>query len=200
MPDDDAEVVRASLGDPERFGELFDRHHRAIWAYLARRAGAGRADELAGDVFVTAFGIRATYDPTRGTPRAWLYGIASNLLRTRLRSDARAARAFERAWRAQVVVASPFEEVDDAAAARLRLDRAVEALAGMAPLDREVVTLFAWERLSYEEIAAALGIAVGTVRSRLARARTRLAELVADRGEPVGDGTETREGRWTSSS
>ena len=88
--DVDAAAVRASVEHPECFSVVFERHHRVVWTYLARLAGPDVADEIAGDVFVTAFERRARFDPARGEVRSWLYGIASNKLRTRFRSDRRA--------------------------------------------------------------------------------------------------------------
>jgi RNA polymerase sigma factor (sigma-70 family) len=183
MEGGDAEAMRASLERPEAFEPIFDRHHRVIWAYLARLGGRDRADELAGEVFLVAFTPRASYDPTRGSVRSWLYGIASNLTRNRLRSDARAARAFRRAAARQGGMFVPIDDADDALAGRQRFDAVVAALARLPFADREIVALFAWERLSYDEIAATLGIEVGTVRSRLSRARGRLRELVAANDE-----------------
>jgi hypothetical protein len=87
----DSSLVRASFEVPECFGELFERHHRVIWTYLARLCGPDVADELAAEVFVTAFERRASYDPERGEVRSWFYGIATNLLRTSPRAGASAA-------------------------------------------------------------------------------------------------------------
>lgn len=181
--DDDAEAMRASLECPQAFELIFDRHHGVIWAYLARLGGRDRADELAGEVFLVAFARRASYDPTRGSVRSWLYGIASNLLRTRFRSDARAARAFRQAAARHRPVVVSIDGVEEVLAGRQRFDVVVAALGRLPAGDREIIVLFAWERLSYDEIATALGIEVGTVRSRLSRARGRLRELVAASGE-----------------
>lgn len=84
--DKDADVVATSVVAPDRFGIIFDRYHAVIWAFLARTAGPDAADELAGDVLLAAFASRHRYEPARGTVRAWLYGIAMNLLRTQWRS------------------------------------------------------------------------------------------------------------------
>ncbi|HEY3144148.1 MAG TPA: sigma-70 family RNA polymerase sigma factor [Acidimicrobiales bacterium] len=176
MGSSDTDSVVGSVERPELLETVFDQHHGVIWAYLARRAGRERADELAGDVFVTAFARRRTFDPELGSVRAWLYGIASNLLRTRLRSEARAGKAFARAATEQVRVVTPIDETDDAFANQSRLAQVVAALAELGQVDREVLTLFAWERLSYEEIAIVLDVEVGTVRSRLSRARGRLRD------------------------
>jgi RNA polymerase sigma factor (sigma-70 family) len=184
--DEDADAVASSVAQPDRFGAVFDRYHGAIWAYLARSAGQDAADELAGDVFVAAFTNRHRYDPASGTVRAWLYGIAMNLLRTRWRSDARRARALERVAAGGGAPASPMDAADDALDGRRQLQQVREAMARLTEPHREVLILFVWERLSYDEIASALGVEVGTVRSRLARARSELRSFVDCRGGAHG--------------
>jgi RNA polymerase sigma factor (sigma-70 family) len=184
--DDDADAVAASLTRPDCFGVLFNRYHGAIWAFLARAAGHDAADELAGDVFVAAFTNRHRYDPSCGTVRAWLYGIAMNLQRTRWRSDARQARALERVAGGLVGAVTPIDTADEMLDGRHQLDQVRHAMACLPERHREVLTLFVWERLSYEEIASALGVEVGTVRSRLARARSELRSLVDCRGGARG--------------
>jgi DNA-directed RNA polymerase specialized sigma24 family protein len=91
-----SEAVVASVDQPHRFEVVFDEYHRAIHEFLARTGGHGNADEYAGDVFVTAFAIRARYDPARGSVRAWLFGIAANVRHTRTRSSRRGSRAWNR--------------------------------------------------------------------------------------------------------
>ena len=184
--DDDADAVAASLSQPDCFGLLFDRYHAAIWAFLARHAGRDAADELAGDVFVAAFRNRHRYDPACGTVRAWLYGIAMNLQRSRWRSDARQARALDRVAGGVTVALTPIEEADDLLYGRQQLQRVANAIECLSEPHREVLTLFVWEQLSYDEIASALGVEVGTVRSRLARARNDLRSLVECRGGARG--------------
>ena len=184
--DDDADAVAASLTQPACFGVLFDRYHAAIWAFLARHAGRDAADELAGDVFVTAFRSRHRYDPACGTVRAWLYGIAMNLQRTRWRSDARQARALERLAGGMTEAVTPIEAADDVLDGRQELERVRDAMASLSEPHREVLTLCVWEQLSYDEVASALGVEVGTVRSRLARARNELRSFVDCKGGARG--------------
>lgn len=184
--DDEADAVAASLTRPECFGVLFDRYHGAIWAFLARTAGQDAADELAGDVFVAAFTSRHRYDPSCGTVRAWLYGITMNIQRTRWRSDARQARALERVAGGFMGAVTPTERADDILDGRHQLDQVRDAMAALPERHREVLALFVWERLSYDEIAAALGVEVGTVRSRLARARSELRLLMNSKGGARG--------------
>lgn len=166
----DAAVVADSLDQPEAFGALFERHFDEIHRYLRRRLPAD-AEELAAEVFVAAFDGRARFRaPAGGSARPWLYGIASNLLYKRRRREARALRALAR-WAADPAA------VDDPADAgpRIDADRQSAALAAalgrLRPDDRNVLLLFALADLSYDEIANALEIPLGTVRSRLARAR-----------------------------
>jgi RNA polymerase sigma factor (sigma-70 family) len=184
---EDSEILRASLEDPEQFEAIFDRHHGVIWRYLARLGGRDRADDLAGEVFVVAFAIRDRYEPGRGSVRAWLYGIASNVVRTRLRSDGRQARAVRRlAWSDGTGVAAT-EAIDDRLVHEARLAAVLSAFPRLSTMDREVIALFVFEELSYQEISAALGVEVGTVRSRLARARAHLRELAGLSGEVSDD-------------
>jgi len=162
----DAAVISDSLGRPEAFETIFERHFEAIHRYLARRAGGGRADDLASATFVVAFEHRNAFRDESSSARPWLFGIATNLLRNDERAEQRALSALAR-------VASDGD--------RGRLDAVdptsfdlVPLLAALDVEQRDVLVLYAWEDLSYREIATALGIPVGTVRSRLARARSRL--------------------------
>jgi RNA polymerase sigma factor (sigma-70 family) len=186
----DAELLARAGTDPELFGVLFDRHFAAIHRYLERRIGADDADELAGEVFRIAFEQRRRFRPLHESALPWLYGVATNLLLKRARSERRHLRALSR-----LGASADRQSILEGTEARLdaRSDRArlLEALASLPQGDRDVVVLVAWEDLSYDEVAAALDIPVGTVRSRLNRARRRLRELLGAAGnEPV---TMTRE-------
>jgi RNA polymerase sigma factor (sigma-70 family) len=180
---DDADLVGASVADPQRFGELFARHHVAVWRYLARLGGRDTADDLAGDVFVAAFAQRMRFDPSRGTVRAWLYGIATNLFRTHARSNARCRTAFGRAAAERSDAVSLIEAVDGAVAGDQELALVRRMIGLLSEAHREVLVLVAWEGLSYEEVALVLDVEIGTVRSRLARARADLRNLTAESGE-----------------
>jgi RNA polymerase sigma-70 factor (ECF subfamily) len=174
-------VITASLENGARFGEIFDRHFAEINRYLARRVEFARADEIASEVFVIAFRLRGRYDPAVADARPWLFGIAANLIRRHWRTERRRLRAYARTG------VDPMR--DDAGDIDHRLDalaagpELAAALAALKPGEREVLLLFAWADLGYEEIANALGIPIGTVRSRLSRARTRVRELLAPTGQ-----------------
>jgi RNA polymerase sigma factor (sigma-70 family) len=188
MPDlrSDAEVIVASCAEPATFSAVFDRHFPAIHRYLRRRVGAEAADDLAADTFVQALRSRHRYDGSQPDARPWLYGIAANILRHHHRQERRRLLAYTRAG-IDRSFSDEHELVDSRADAQSAGPRLALALAALRRDDREVLLLFAWADLSYEEIANALAIPVGTVRSRMNRARRRVRELVGDAGQYLGD-------------
>lgn len=168
--EDDAAIIAASRRRPERFAAIFDRHAGHIQRYLIRRLGRQVADDLVAETFLVAFGKRASYDTARPDARPWLYGIATNLVRQHQRAEIREYRL-----RAGMAPEPDLDGHADRVAAQVTAEAAhrllAAALAELAEGDREVLLLIAWEDLSYEEVAEALAIPVGTVRSRLHRAR-----------------------------
>jgi len=154
------------------FHALFDSEFSAVYRYLAHRLGdPAAAEDLAAETFLRAYQARATFRP--GSPRAWLFTIATNLLRDHARGRVRHDAAFA-VLAGRPAPASSEPELPDPELAA--------ALAALRPEEREALLLFAWAELSYEEIATATGVAVGTVRSRLSRARAQLtAELAPER-------------------
>jgi RNA polymerase sigma factor (sigma-70 family) len=166
----DADAISASLEDPAAFEALFDRHYDAIWRYTCRRAGPGLADELASETFLRAFDGRVTYDLSQPDARPWLYGIATNLLRKHARSEARRRHAYARAVQHESVD-DGIESVPARVDAAARGPALQSALSALRAADRETLMLFALTDLDYEAIAIATEVPVGTVRSRLHRAR-----------------------------
>ena len=190
----DGKLIAESLEQAEQFGLVFDRHFAAIHRYLARRIGRQVADDLAVDTFVVAFGRRHTFHTSRHDARPWLFGIAANLLRDRWREEERQLRAFERAGAerpADLDTDSVLERADASAAGPV----VGLALAGLDARDRETLTLFVWADLSYDEIAEALAIPAGTVRSRLHRARKQVRGVLAAHGVGVMSATSERQER-----
>jgi RNA polymerase sigma-70 factor (ECF subfamily) len=175
---DDATVIAASRAEPDRFASLFDRHAPHIHRYLARRVGRQAADDLVAETFLVAFGKRAGYDPRFRDARPWLYGIATNLVGQHRREEVRQFRLRQAAGPAPVQNDCAERTVVNLTAQSVRAQLA-EALAGLAESDRDVLLLIAWEQLSYDEVARSLGIPIGTVRSRLYRARTKVRQALA---------------------
>lgn len=157
------------------FHALFDTQFAAVHRYLTHRLGdAAAAEDLAAETFLRAYKARASFRP--GSPRAWLFAIAANLAhdhaRGRARGDAALAKLNGRAASAAAEPQFPDPEL-------------AAALAALRPEEREALLLFAWAELSYEEIAVATGVAVGTVRSRLSRARAQLTAELAPERSPI---------------
>lgn len=174
---DDATVIERSWHEPETFAELYDRHAGPIHRYVSRRLGDEMADDVVADTFLAAFRVRQRYDLNRADARPWLYGIAANMIGKHRRAELRRLRTLARTG-AEPVTDGPSDLVDSrVAAAAVRRDL-LRALAGLPAGDREVLLLIAWAELSYEETAAALGIPLGTVRSRLNRARRKVREAL----------------------
>jgi len=166
---------------------IFDRHFVAIHRYLHRRVGRELAEDLAAETFAVALRRRAGHDPHRADARPWLFGIAANLLRHHRRTERRQLVAYARSG-VDPVSEGGFEAADDRVDARAAGPALAWALAALKPWDREVLLLHAWADLTYQEIADALSIPVGTVRSRLARARGRVRELLSANGQSLGGG------------
>ncbi|MGH2856694.1 MAG: RNA polymerase sigma factor [Solirubrobacteraceae bacterium] len=182
----DARVIAASVREPGMFGVIFERHYTGVHGYLSRRAGPAVADDLASATFVVAFERRASFLESADSARPWLLGIATNLLRNQWRSERRGLAALARL--AAGTRGGPGSEGSSADP-----DLRSSMLRALAELDgdhRDVLLLHAWEGLSYREIATALGVPVGTVRSRIARGRARLRSLmgVPGPGDPGGAG------------
>ncbi len=191
----DAALIEASLDDPAVFGEIYDRHAPALLSYIVRRVGRVDAEELLGDLFRTAFELRARFETDRTSCLPWLYGIAANLVMKHYRSNARQKAAYARASLTRPAPTSFEEGFVDADASASLAQRVIDVVEALPERDREVVYLYAWQDLSYSEIAEALGIPTGTVRSRLNRARKTLRELDDRFGEvPDGPPTPTDEG------
>ena len=169
----DADVVEASVADPAGFATLFDRHATAIRDYLARRVGSQPAEDLTGETFLIAFSRREDYDLAHQNALPWLYGIASNLVRERRRAEVRQLRALARTG-VDDVLADHAEFVSAKVTAQASTRVLAGALARLTAGERDVLLLMAWAGLSYDELATALGIPLGTVRSRLHRARTKV--------------------------
>lgn len=177
MVTDDATVIERSWREPERFAVLFDRHAPLIHRYINRRIGRQAADDLVAETFLAAFRKRRGYDLGHRDARPWLYGMATNLVAQHRREELRQFRIRQAALPA-LDVPGPDEQVTADVTAGAMRGLLTGALAGLAPGERDVLLLIAWEQLSYDETAHALDVPVGTVRSRLSRARAKLRDAL----------------------
>lgn len=191
----DSEIIQRSLQQQAVFAELFDRRARAVNAFATYRIGRHAAEDVLSETFLVAFRRRADFDTGVESAAPWLLGIASRLIRRHRALEAKHWRSFA-ASVSQQEHSSP-GGLDDAMS-RVDAEREVETLrariAALAPKDRETLLLYAWQGMSYDEVAAALGVPVGTVRSRLNRVRRRLDstrriqafEQLQQKGETLG--------------
>ncbi len=163
--------------DPEWFTLLYDRHAEEIHRYIAGRLGREPAGDLTADVFLVAFRKRASFDPERGEIKPWLYGIATKVVSRHRRTEARRLRALSR-----VSAEHTTDDHEDNVTARIAAERAgpqlARAINGLSRADRDVLFLTALGGLSYQEVAEALGVPIGTVGSRLNRAKRELRRVL----------------------
>jgi RNA polymerase sigma-70 factor (ECF subfamily) len=179
----DADAIAASLTAPHAFAAVFERHFDAIHRFLRGRVGAALAEELASETFVRAFSARARYDRAFPDARPWLFAIATNLVRGQRRAEARRLAAYARLDPAEAHGAADDEAAAGRADAAVRGPALARALEQLSETDRDTLLLVAWADLTYEETARALDVPVGTVRSRLHRARAAVRAALADAEE-----------------
>ncbi|MEU6296052.1 RNA polymerase sigma factor [Streptomyces erythrochromogenes] len=172
--------TRVRSGDPDAYAELFDSYSRTLYNHAFRMTGDWAvAEDVMSAAFMEAWRLRGTVDPEGGSLRPWLLGITTNLARNHCRSN----RRFRAAAAAAAAAAGAASVPDHAEEVAGRLDDRQQIAATLAQLsalrgpEREVLLLCLCEGLEYAEAARVLGIPVGTVRSRLSRARTKLRKL-----------------------
>lgn len=169
----DNDIIRRSQDSPAAFGELYDRHASVIYRYAARRAGDFAADDVTSETFLVAWEQLETYDLDREDARPWLFGIATNLLRRHHRAEAKLLKTAAKAA-SREAMSDDSDRIAAQVDAVVASGRIAATLRAMAGIDRETLLLYAWADLTYEGIALAMDVPVGTVRSRLNRARRTL--------------------------
>jgi RNA polymerase sigma factor (sigma-70 family) len=181
----DADVIRSSLGNPAEFSRIFERHVRPIHRYLQRATSTSAADDLTAEVFVSAFKSRRRYDLRMSDARPWLFGIAANMVRHHFRSERRRRSLLERVSLTVGVDAIEDDPTDQLLERSSQTHVLQRALSSLDPRLREVLLLDAGPEMSDEEIARALAIPVGTVKSRLARGRRQLKNALGSTGQDM---------------
>jgi RNA polymerase sigma-70 factor, ECF subfamily len=167
---------RAADGNPDAFGELFERHARDVYNYCFRRTGDwSQAEELTSVVFLEAWRRRRDVRLEHERALPWLLGVATNVLRNAGRSQRRHRAAIARLPRERALDFAV--DVDDRLTDEQQMSDVLRVVGRLPRADQDVLALCVWQGLSYEDAALALGVPVGTVRSRLSRARARVAEL-----------------------
>jgi RNA polymerase sigma-70 factor (ECF subfamily) len=177
----DGSVIRRSWREPAAFAAVFDRHWPAIHAYCRSRAGTA-GEDIAAETFRIAFDQRQRFDGRSTDATPWLHGIATNLIRNHFRRADRGRRAAAR--EVTILAADEADETLGRVEAEQLGPELVHALQALSASDRDTLLLLAWTDLGYAQIAAALDVPVGTVRSRIHRARLQVrAHLIASEND-----------------
>ncbi len=175
---------RAQAGDPAAFADLFDRHADTVYRYaLVRLRRRDWAEDVVSYVFAEAWRQRSRIELTDATLRPWLLAVARNRANRTWRDHVRRQELADRTT--GIPVADHAEGVAASIDADAALGRVLDALASLPDAPRETLTLHVWGELSHEQIAVAMGVSVGTVKSRLSRARSRLAPALRRDPEAV---------------
>ncbi|MBA3659845.1 MAG: sigma-70 family RNA polymerase sigma factor [Gemmatimonadales bacterium] len=184
---DNAELVAAHLaGDNRAFPELVGRYRTRLVAFVSRMIGdRERSEDLVQEAFMRVYRHLHRFDPTKKFS-TWIYTIASNLAKNELRNRSRSPLVFYESLRPAGESDNrplQFEDVgsrpDDMFAHRHLRELVESAVERLTPHHREVFVLRELEGRSYEEIAQAIGCNLGTVKSRLNRARSAFAVEIA---------------------
>ncbi len=194
--------TRIRAGDSEAFRELFRDHARLVHRHAVRVTGDwALAEDVVSLTFLEAWRQRTKLRDEHDSLRPWLMGIAVNVLRNTTRAARRHQRALQR-LPAKETVPDFADELVGRIADADELAAAQRALKKLRRSESEVFTLCVWSGLSYAEAAAVLGVPVGTVRSRLSRARRRLSKLAEEelghRGEPLPPDGQVQGGRTSA--
>ena len=172
----DARILGDSVSEPAMFSSLYERHLRAVASYVARRTGPGLSEDLTAEVFVRAFRKRAVFRDEHGSALPWLMGIANNLIADHRRAERRRLEMLRR-----LATTRPVSVEADGAVLAPEL---VGELLRLPAADRDTLLLVVWGELSYAEAATALSVPIGTIRSRIARARHRLGAAIGQAADP----------------
>jgi RNA polymerase sigma-70 factor (ECF subfamily) len=181
----DADLIERSMIQPGCFGEIFDRHGDEILRYMYARLGPGYAEDATAETFLDAFRSRGRYDPARGEVRPWLYGIAARVIGKHRRAERQHQGVL---WQARLGGTADADgtadDLADRCAERVTAQQLgppiAAAVSGLSRRERDLLLLIAWAELTYTEAAQALGIPVGTVRSRLSRTRVKIRTALGE--------------------
>ncbi len=188
----DADLIHRSLGEPDCFAAIFERHADQILRYAHARLGADLAEDVTAETFLAAFGRRATYDVAYSDARPWLFGIAIRQIGKHRRAERRYREAVSR-LPAEPTAADFGERAAERMTAEQLRPRIAAVLSGLSRQDSELLLLIAWAGLTYEEAARATGMSTSAVRSRLNRIRVKTRKALGG-ANPARETEETTHG------
>lgn len=176
----DGHAPSRALLTEEAFHDAIDAHGPAVYRFAMAHVGPAHAEDVMAETFAAAWKSRASFvDPTDNGIEAWFIGIAWNMVRSHRRAERRWLRGCADALRQRADASSHVDEGElidrlDAAELAERAD-VIGRLARLAPRERDPLLLHVVHGFQYQEIAAMLGVPIGTVQSRISRGRARLA-------------------------
>jgi RNA polymerase sigma factor (sigma-70 family) len=178
----------AVRGDAASFGALFERHGRAVYNFAFRQtANWAAAEDVSSEVFLIAWRRRreVVFSSSSDSVLPWLLGVATNYLRNVRRGQGRARAAIER-LEGNATEPDFTDDVIGRLGDEAQMAGVLRVIGQLPEHERDVLALCAWSGLEYEDAAIALGVPVGTVRSRLSRARAHVRELLDAGGHELG--------------
>lgn len=185
--DDDGTLIASISRDPDALEAFYRDNVAAIGRFVARRVDDPHwAADLTTDIFMAAVDAAPSYQPSRGTPTGWLYGIARNVLADQVRRRARERAALQRSGGRRHLESDALARIEERIDAERELRNVYRALAELPERDRRVIELVAVDGLTITDAAAVLGVKPATARVRLHRSRARVDQLIhaADRPPP----------------
>ena len=177
LMDEAATLARVLEGDQEAFREFVLAYQESVVGYASVLVGRGDAEDVAQEAFLAAFQNLSRYRPSQGALRSWLLGITRHRALRCLETRRRSATTMEQVPRTAITAAAGPE---DQVRQRELFARMDAAFSGLAPSFRAAFALHHWQGMSYDEIAHVEGVAVGTVKSRIARARRAIERAMVD--------------------
>jgi RNA polymerase sigma-70 factor (ECF subfamily) len=180
QPPDDQLCAAVGAGDAAAFGELFERHHRAVYNHAFRLTGSWMlAEDVTQATFVTAWRRRGQAVLVDGSVLPWLLVVAGNTARTERRSVRRRLALLRRVPADRDASADPSDDVASRIDDERRVAPLLALVARLTRAEREAIALCVWGGVPYPQAAAVLGVSESAVRSRVSRARARLAAMAA---------------------
>jgi len=185
-PDDveDAAIIAESLSNPDRFSVLYERHYTVLYGFAYQRLGKELAEDVVAESFMAAFRARKGYDTGRPDARPWLFAIVNQHIARHHRRESAHYKALLRMKHDHGEEALA-DRVAGIATAQTWRQPLLKALTTLSRKDRDVLLMIAWADLTYAEAAQALSVPLGTIRSRLNRARRKLREALSDYPQEV---------------
>jgi RNA polymerase sigma-70 factor (ECF subfamily) len=186
QPADEQLIARLRAGDQAALATLYERHRRSLFRFAMNMTAGNAAlsDEVVQDSFLALINNPAGYDPVRRGLRVYLLGIAQKQLYRRLNQNRRTAQLSDTGAECEPVWTQPQEDPLQALEREERTTLVRLAVDALPPVYREIIALCQWEEMSYEEASEVLDVSIGTVRSRLHRARSLLLEKLS-RAQPA---------------